>query len=212
MVISRENRYIFIAVPKTGTTSIEKLLTKYDPSARRFGITIDGKEYSFKGHGTALHIKKELGDQYSNFRTFGFVRNPYSRLVSSYYFYKKGGKQSEERRKTKVIRELKIQSAKLVPFKLWTLMYPYKSNREYFVDENNNIIVDYIGTFENLLEDLTKIFSSINLDIPINELSHTNKTNHSSFKEYFTDELFTEMVNRSIEKDLRFYKDYKFNL
>ena len=60
MIISYENRYIFIAVPKTGTTSIQKLLLENDPTASNYGIQIDGQHYSFGEHDTAQQIKSEL--------------------------------------------------------------------------------------------------------------------------------------------------------
>jgi hypothetical protein len=43
---------------------------------------------------TALKIKSLLGVNYQNFSIIGFVRHPYGRIVSSYFFYKKGGKEA----------------------------------------------------------------------------------------------------------------------
>lgn len=211
MVISKENRYIFVAVPKTGTTSIQNLLLEYDPTAKKYSEVINGKEYSFEEHDTALRIKRILGEHYSEFQTFGFIRNPYSRIISSYFFYKNGNPITSGNKNPWPAR-FKIAYTRIVPLKLWALSYPYKSNIEHLVDEQNNVIVDYVGTFENLKEDLTKIFNALNLDIPTDQLRHTNKSDHSSYKKYFKNKIFRRAVNRIIQPDLEFYEKYKFNL
>lgn len=211
MVISFENRYIFIAVPKTGTISIQKLLLEHDPSARKYGIEIEGNKFSFGEHDTALQIKNELGKYYSQFRTFAFIRNPYSRLVSSYSFYR-NGKPITPGNKNPWPARIKTAYARIIPFKLWTLTYPYKSNVEHFVDKNNNLIVDFIGTFENLDEDLASIDTSLGLDLPIEQLPHSNKSTHHSYAEYFANRNFKKYIARIIREDLNFYNKYKFNL
>lgn len=211
MVISYENRYIFIAVPKTGTTSIQNLLLNQDPTARKYGIEIEGKWFSFGEHDTALQIKNELGEYYSQFRTFAFIRNPYSRLVSSYSFYK-NGKPITLGNKNPWPARIKTLYARVVPFKFWVLTYPYKSNIEHVVDENGNLIVDFIGTFENLQEDLAKIFHRINLKVSLDQLQHVNKSKHLSTAKYFTNELFDNAVRKIIQRDLNFYERSKYNL
>lgn len=211
MIISRENRYIFIAVPKTGTTSIQQLLLENDPTARRYGLKIGSKKYSFEEHDTALKIKTILGEEYAEYRTFGFIRNPYSRIVSSYFFYKNGRPITSGNQEPWTAR-FKIAYSRVIPFKFWAVSYPYKSNIEHFVDENKKLIVDFVGTFENLQKDLSRIFRLIDLDIPMDQLKHTNKSDHSSYKKYFDSKIFVEAVKKRIHADLDFYNKYKFNL
>lgn len=211
MIISLKNRYIFIAVPKTGTTSVQKWLLENDPSARQYAVEIGGQGYAFREHATALEIKSILGEHYPKFRTFAFIRNPYSRLVSSYFFYKNGKPITAGNKKPWPSR-FKTAYAKCVPFALWALSYPYKSNIEHLVDEENNLIVDYVGTFENLEDDLRKIISAIGLNIPVDQLPHTNKSSHAKYKDYFTKHFLRKRIERVIDRDLKFYNRYKFNL
>lgn len=211
MIISNENRYIFIAVPKTGTTSVQKLLLEHDPTARTYGIEIEGKNYRFGEHDTALQIKTELGSRYADYRTFGFIRNPYSRLVSSYFFYRNGKPITKGNKKPWPTR-LRVAYARLLPFKLWALTYPYKSNRQHFLDEHGRMIVDFVGTFENLGSDLAKIFEAIGLSVPADQLPHSNKSKHSSYEDYFSNESFKRKIVRTLRDDLEFYDKYKLSL
>jgi hypothetical protein len=211
MIISVQNRYIFIAVPKTGTTSIQQLILEHDPSATKYSVEIEGETYNFGEHDTALQIRRTLGKRYSQFRTFGFIRNPFSRIVSSFFFYRNGNPITRGNKRPWPSR-LKKGYAKVTPFKLWALSYPYKSNIEHLVDEHNNVIVDYIGTFESLKNDITKIFRAIDLDIPTDQLKHTNRSDHLSSMEYFSNKIFKKAVEKLIQRDLLFYEKYKYNL
>lgn len=208
MIISYENRYIFIAVPKTGTTSIQKLLLESDPTARNYGIEINGRHYSFGEHDTALQIKSELGDLYSEFRTFGFIRHPYSRIVSSYFFYEQGGKRLDKRNKKRILRELRFLTAKVLPIKIWSVLYPYKSNKEYFIDRDGNVIVDNIGIFENLDKDFLKIADKIGIPISADKIPHSNRSKHEGKDEYFTNKLHEYLIDLKIGNDLEFYNRY----
>ena len=87
MIISEKHNYIYLACPKTGTTSIEKFLLEQDPSALQNKIIIDGKLLRFKGHATAKTIQSKLQGDFKKYQIIGFIRHPYSRMVSSYFFF-----------------------------------------------------------------------------------------------------------------------------
>src|SRR5690554_1899600 len=129
MIISKKNKFIYLAVPKTGTTSVQKFLLENDNTATNYNVELDGNQYRFGEHMTALEIKNVLGDLYNDYTVIGFVRHPYGRIVSSYFSYKKGGKDSWKGREHQrsLGDKLRIKFAKIMPFKLWALIYPYKS-------------------------------------------------------------------------------------
>jgi thiol-disulfide isomerase/thioredoxin len=138
MIISKEKKFIYLAVPKTGTTSVQKYLLENDKTATKNSVEINGKYHKFGEHMTALKIKSLLGVNYQNFIIIGFVRHPYGRIVSSYFFYKKGGKEAwrGKQEQRSLGDKLRIKSTEILPFKIWALVYPYKSNKEYFIDES----------------------------------------------------------------------------
>lgn len=211
MIISKENKYIFVAVDKTGTTSVEKFLMENDNSATSNKVEIEGTQYNFGPHMTALEIKRILGKHYDDYKVIGFVRNPFSRVVSSYYFYKKGGKDIWKGRQHErpLKQKLKIKFTQMMPFKLWALIYPYRPNRIYFLDENENIIVDKIGNFENLSGDLERILLECGLNFDFSKFPHTNKSNHDVESEYFKNKFFSKALSLKLKDDLEFYNNVK---
>lgn len=208
MVISLQNKYIFLEVPKTGTRSVRQFLIENDDTAFNNVIKMEGEIYKFRGHMRAREIKKILGRKYETFEVFGFIRHPYARLVSSYYFYRDGDVITEGNVEPWPGR-LRIAFARALPFKVWALLYPYKSNLEYFIDDRGNQIVENIGTFENLNEDLQGIIEKLNLPFRLEKLPHVNKS-HGIFKsEYFSNSKFLKLLklrHKNFETDLQFYK------
>lgn len=78
MVVSESHQFIFLAVPKTGTSSIENTLKPY-----RAAITND-----FNKHATCSKLQRDLPVQmWDSYFKFAFVRNPYD-MMQSWYFYR----------------------------------------------------------------------------------------------------------------------------
>lgn len=221
MIISEQNKYIYLACPKTGTTSIENFLLKQDSTAFRNKIIIAEKLLTFKGHETAKKIKDKLKNDFNKYKVIGFVRHPYSRIVSSYFFYKNGkpltkGKISNYKgnqfhSRSALMNSIKSVLSKTIPFHLWALIYPYKTNKEFFMDANNKNIVTHIGLFENLNEDLEQILKKLNLNFDVSELKKINTSNHDTVDTYFKNGLFRKIINLKIKEDLEFYNSIKKN-
>ena len=87
MLLSHDKKFLFVAVHKTGSTSIRRLLSKYtDVKASH-----DSKSPYFF-HAAALSLKNEFVMNkwdWSSYFKFGFVRNPWERLVSAYFYRQK---------------------------------------------------------------------------------------------------------------------------
>ena len=74
--INKENNFVFIHVPKTGGVSIRKSLFDQDIGP----------------HTTALDQRIYMGKKkYNDFSVIAFVRNPWDRLVSAFFYLKGGG-------------------------------------------------------------------------------------------------------------------------
>lgn len=77
MVISNEYRYVFVELPRTGSTAISKeLQTHYD--GRRI----------LKKHSTYRDFLRQASPQEAGYFAFAGIRNPMDKLVSLYFKYK----------------------------------------------------------------------------------------------------------------------------
>jgi hypothetical protein len=78
MVISESHSFIFLAVPKTGTSALEHALARYaSPLTDRFNK-----------HVTCARLRRELPPaMWRDYFKFAFVRNPYD-MMQSWYFYR----------------------------------------------------------------------------------------------------------------------------
>ena len=74
MLISDERRMLFVHIPKTGGASVEQLLREMCPDARSVG----------KQRHARLRRILTQHPELEGYWSFGFVRNPWARMVSWY--------------------------------------------------------------------------------------------------------------------------------
>ncbi|WP_052746067.1 sulfotransferase family 2 domain-containing protein [Sulfurovum lithotrophicum] len=189
---------IYIHIPKVAGISIEEALFREKV-----------------GHKWALMYKGEDKQKFNDYFKFSFVRNPYDRLASAFFFLKNGGrnefdkKWSEENLSaiedfTHFIQNLQNEVFREKVLK-WTHFIPqYK----YVCDQKGEIIVDYIGKFETLHNDFSHVADT--LGIPVH-LSHQNKTsNKKDYRTLYTEDM-QETVYRLYQKDFELF-DYDFHI
>ena len=85
-----------------------------DPTAVKNVVRVDNEEICVPEHISALELRRRLGDKFDECTSFGFVRNPFSKLLSSYFFYR-NGRASKKASSTESMGEFRLrQSPKLV--------------------------------------------------------------------------------------------------
>ena len=96
MIISHKHKFIFIAIPKTGTHTIRELLRPYlDKDDIEQCILYDKRKWNIPelnnvhhGHLTCQEIKTLLlSNQFDDYFKFTFVRDPLKRFISTYFSY-----------------------------------------------------------------------------------------------------------------------------
>lgn len=150
MIIDHKNKFIFIAIPKTASTSITK----------RFGLTIDKppEEYHMK-----LREIPNLKNQFNNYFKFCFVRNPYDRLMCAYHDLSSSAghlKWSYPILKYKSFTEF-VKNFHSSPCKNFIHLLP---QHEFINIDNDYSYISFIGKFENLEIDFKKIENKLKIN------------------------------------------------
>ncbi|MEL6655585.1 MAG: sulfotransferase family 2 domain-containing protein [Bacteroidota bacterium] len=211
MIYSEKHRIIFIASPKTGTVTVQSLLLEHLPDARKNRVPKGEQTFKIFGHAKAVDIRNQIGaDYYDQHETIAFVRDPLAKFVSSYFFYRGHKRLWNQRPDIKVWAKLKIAIrllfAKSLPFKIWAMLYPYKSNWGYLTDKQGNIIVKHIGRTQYLKEDLIRILNTIGVDTDDIEVGRKNSSKHSHHLEYYQANWFRTFVEYKLRKDIKLYE------
>jgi hypothetical protein len=178
LVISEHHRYIFIAVPRTGSNSISKFLLANDPTAESNVLRLGGHTVPVFHHISAADLSAMLGEHYRDYFTFAFVRDPRARFLSLYSYYHHG----DAARLVKSMRSpwkdhggRRVLLARALPFRLWSLLYPYRACSAFLADDRGRLLVDRIGRVESLETDLGEIVREIGIE-PTHSLPRLNTT------------------------------------
>lgn len=191
-VISHKHKFIYIAVPKVATRSILDILVRDPPVS--LDATLTEKKIS--------RIIQE-NPEFLEYTLFTVVRNPWSRVVSSY--------------RDKIERLDAITNARIVsrysglrqgmPFEEYVhwLCGPnggddladrhWLSQYKFLLDENNKVLPVRVLKFESLQADFNRLMEEIGL--PSLVLPHRLKTGSSdSWKLYYNSELYDLIADR----------------
>lgn len=81
----------------------------------------------------------------------------------------------------------------------------WEKQYKFVLNDNGDLIVDFLGRFENFREDSNYIFERLNIQI---DLPHSNATTHSHYSDYYDSESM-EMVAELYQQDIHFF-GYQF--
>ena len=173
-MLSHELKTVFIHVPKTGGQSVERvfvglsgltwssrgaLLLRENPDPDHGPVRLD--HLSMREYQSLGYVTSEQADAYF---TFGFVRNPFARIVSEYK-YREYPRQFDFR--TYVMERL--------PEPPGTRGYYHTLPMHHFLaDGDGRQLVDFVGYFEEFQEDFNEACRRLGLE-PIT-LPHENKS------------------------------------
>lgn len=205
-MISHQYQCIFIEVPKTGSTSIRSIIGH--PKKPHLNIQeIKTKFYEELmpenfGFLRQFFKKRNIEAQWNSYFKFGFVRNPWDRVVSL-YLRKEGIQLADKMSFTEFVYWIENSSD--------TSIHPskHKNQLDWFLDEKGNIAVDFIGKFENLESDWKIIANKLGIEA---QLPHSNKNREKKkhYTEYYTDEL-RDIISNKFKTDINYF-GYTFGI
>ncbi|WP_072239604.1 sulfotransferase family protein, partial [Campylobacter coli] len=179
---------IFIHVPKVAGSSIERVIYQTDKW--------------LVGHVKASDYVKFDKNKFESCFSFGFVRNPYDRVVSAYHYLKNDSPAPLDIEWGRLhinnltFEEFVLRLQDEYFRKKILLKNHFSFQYKYLCDENMNILVNFVGKFEQLENDFKKILNILHRK---DSLVHVNKSKHLNYRSYYS--LQTYKIIREIYRD-----------
>lgn len=205
-MISKKYKLIFIHIPKTGGSSVEKSMSNiFDEkiNIRNGGTHIENdrikkpikNSFNSLKHATATELFNHYGStKFNNYHKFTIIRNPWDRLLSLYKW-----NTNKKYNKKDFINFLPKNNPNEINRAKWTI-------NKFICNNKGDVMVNTLLDFNNLNEEFKSLTEKFNLKI---DLPHINKSKHNfNFNECMDDEVIS-MVNNlyKIEVD-KFWTNY----
>ena len=171
MPICHDKKVIFIHVPRTGGSSIEKYLD-IPRTVPNFCCNIMNTSIYYKNcryamtHVPAQVMRKFFPEHYEKYYKFAFVRNPYERVVSEYFWLMKKdenqGKQIDPGSVEKFSKWL-FKYYTVAPKDLFGFRDHHCTQKHLLCDEGGKLMVDDVFRYENYNDGVQKIKTVLNI-------------------------------------------------
>ena len=193
MILSHTHKVIFVHPGKTGGTSVERTL------APLLGLSFEEtwccSEVLFGEdckHVSASRLKQIVGDKiWSEYYSFGFVRNPFDRLLSEWCMHEQANPDATWR--NRYWAAYPTFDAFLDGVVRGEVILDQDYQSWMFCDGQGNILVNSVGRFERLQDDFDQVCRAIG--VPPASLGREAVTRHRPWREYY-DEIRFQSVYR----------------
>ena len=219
MLFHEKRKYVFISVPKTGTSAVEKHITGLDQQVCHNTVKkSDGQWVRVAKHASARQIKCLLGEQADQFRFVAFFRDPRELVLAKYNWYRNG--LAYKRWKNgrlpfftpnhnwwKPSLAHRVLFARFLPFSIWLRFYPFKPNAHFVANIQGQLDVDFFGLFENLQRDFIRIFTNFGYAPEQLTLPRENVTKYENYSADL--DLVDRIVRNRCGQDLALIEEWK---
>lgn len=192
MILSHEYKFVCLNPPKTGSGFREKLFKEYSDES-----VILNKDRKIRHWGSRQvsnyikSLKKDPNDYY----WFTFVRNPWERIISWINMNKNHALKEESKDESTIESSIAVYLNESQLFK----NYIYRDGK----------LLDFVGSIENITEDLNFVLNKLNIDIPIGTKKDKYiKDFKNDIRNHFSQKII-EMIGNA-EKEVIEMKKYKF--
>jgi len=204
-MISKTHKTIFVHIPKVAGQSIETMFLE-DLNLdwyNRGELLLRKKKATEKGPYRLAHLKAHeyvdlnylTKEDFEAYFKFSFVRNPFSRAYS-YYKYLGYSKVCTYNYFLKNVLEKKIKNRHFF----------FISQTDYLYNSDNKLLVDFVGKFENLNEDIKTVIKSSNLKTET--LPFVNKSK-SEVKRSISKVIKNPLFLANLNTNNPIFKDYR---
>jgi Sulfotransferase family len=212
-MISHRYKCIFVEVPKTGSTSVRRILgaaIKPHLSLSEIKRMMESNWVIRGGRKDRImewlypmlpaERRKERGrQQFASYFKFGFVRNPWDRVVSLY----------ERNEATQMRQEMTFEEfVRWIQYSSATCVHssPHRYQLDWFVDADGRMLADFIGRFERLQEDWAVIAKKLGVSETLPHARGNPRLRH--YTEYYTPET-ARLIEEKFKVDIEAF-NYRF--
>lgn len=207
MIISARHKFIFVAVPKTGTHAVRQALREHlgADDLEQVGLFVS-KRFPMPelaairhGHITLEQVQPFLpADDFASYFKFGFVRNPFDRFVSFCSFI--------TRRHGVFDRDPQGFMRHVLFVEPPHQQVHFQPQHIFFTGPAGELMSDFIGRVEEMQPSYDEACRRIG--IASRPLDRVNESRRRAYREYYTPEL-KDAVARLYARDLELF-DYEF--
>jgi hypothetical protein len=201
VIVSHRHRFIFAAVPKTGTHSVRQALREQlgDEDVEQVRLFVE-KRFPWAdlaaiqhGHLSLRQVRPYLGeDAFGSYFKFAFVRNPFDRFISYCAFMLRGGEVFQQQPQD-VMRHFLLEA----PPEQHILFQPQAALLT--GDDGKTLVADGIGHVEDMQGSYDAICARIG--IPSRLLDRVNGSRHGDYRLYY-DQALIDAVSVRYAQDL----------
>lgn len=207
-MICHKSKFLYIRTAKCASTS---LIKAFKNNSIRLEVAKKFKQHplSTDPNHIPIQVFKELmnKDNYNNYYKFSFVRNPFDRMISAYFFAQKWAK-GRGAKKTLTWEELNV--IKNMSFSSWLINLTKNLNGsqiKYSSQYDFTKGCNFIGKVENLNQDFKTILTDLNIKKNI-KVRKLNPTKRKQYRKYYNKE-DRLLVEKLFEKDISYF-NYDF--
>lgn len=178
-----QTKSIFIHIPKVaGKSLVRSLYNKI-----------------YVGHFTWDQYYRVDPKRFNLFFKFSFVRNPYDRFASAFYYLQKGGNGKDDLWWAKKNSRHLIDIETFLEYLVQTGQYPwihFVPQSKFIFDKDDKLKVDFVGRYERLQADYEYVSHRLSVT---KKLAFINQTGRNSFEETMTapaKEMIVELYRR----------------
>jgi len=203
MIVSHRHRFVFAAVPKTGTHAVRQALREQlgEEDVEQVGLFVN-KRFPWSdlaaiqhGHLSLQQVRPYLGeDAFTRYFKFAFVRNPFDRFVSYCAFMLRGSDDFQRRPREVMHHFLFVQ-----PPDQHILFQPQAS---LLTGEDGALLADMVGRVEDMQASYDAVCTRIGLRS--RPLDRVNETRRGDYRSYY-DQTLIDGVARRYAQDLELF-------
>jgi hypothetical protein len=203
VIISHQHRFVFVAIPKTGTHSVRQALRAHmgPDDLEQVKLFVD-KQFPWPelarlihGHISLQQVRPHLGEEaFGSYLKFAFVRNPFDRFVSYCAFVTREDGSFARDPKGVMRRFLFTQPP------LGHLLF--KPQHSFLVAADGALLTDMLGRVEDMQGSYDAICARIG--IASAPLGRANSSSRGDYRDYYDQELI-DGVARLYARDLALF-------